>query len=468
MAKKKAGQGIFGRHAKSSAAIVTIAVHVAIALVAGLVVAVKVVVKPEPEFKAPVVKRPKMRLKKLQVPVTVKRKKPKPKLRRTVVVKNPPKMPDIKMPELQGVKGGIGTSGQGNGIGLGSGIGFAMPEIKIMGVKTKGEKVFIILDCSKYILNDGMGGVPAYTLIKEELVNVLSTLPPTLLFNVAIVDEAEAQVYFPNLVPATQTNVQKIKKWFEPLNRFEPGKGNVIGLRSMRSGKDVVRLDKTTYDKLPYLETVQSPRAWALATMEAMSQNADAIFVLSGWWGWNGHKIGQKELDPKEVERWNEAKKIASAKLAKENERRKRSGQAPRVVANSHDLVRVYFPDLPDPGGGFGGAIHYWYKPEDLVDAFNIHRKEVGGSVKQKVTAGVQRRRKKKNAYTINVIHFIKKDEENPDPRFKKLASETGGKYRTIEGMDEIESAVTKTSATDFEAQLEAKKAAEGPKLEEY
>ena len=142
---KKGKNGYFSKHAKSSAALVSLGIHAVLVVIALSFVAVTVIQKEEAKFEAKPVNRPKMQLKKLQVPVNVKKKSTKkPKLRKRIVVK--PRMnqtmPDIKMPEITGVKGGLG-GGVAGGIGAGGGLGFSMPEIEIFGVKGKGEKIFM-------------------------------------------------------------------------------------------------------------------------------------------------------------------------------------------------------------------------------------------------------------------------------------------------------------------------------------
>ncbi len=109
----------FANHSKSSALVVSLAIHAVLLVVAISFVAVKVIIKEEPDFVAKKVKRPKMPPKKLQVPVDVKKRKPKPRLRKRIVSK-PKNFTDIKMPEITGVKGGLGNMG---GDGLGS-LGF--------------------------------------------------------------------------------------------------------------------------------------------------------------------------------------------------------------------------------------------------------------------------------------------------------------------------------------------------------
>lgn len=105
----------FTNHSKSSAMVVSLAIHAILIVVAISFVAVKVIIKEEHPFEAKRVKRPKMPPRKIQVPVDVKKRKPKPRLRKRIVV-NKSTFTDIKMPEISGIKGGLGNMG-GDGLG---------------------------------------------------------------------------------------------------------------------------------------------------------------------------------------------------------------------------------------------------------------------------------------------------------------------------------------------------------------
>lgn len=107
-------------HAKSSAMVVSLVIHAVLIIVAFSFVAVKVIIKDDQTFEAKKVNRPRMKLKKLQVPVNVKKRKaPKPKLRKNIVAKAKVKSMDLKMPEIVGIKGGLGGMGDGTGLGFG-------------------------------------------------------------------------------------------------------------------------------------------------------------------------------------------------------------------------------------------------------------------------------------------------------------------------------------------------------------
>ncbi len=109
---------VFLNHKKSSALLVSVIIHVVFLLIAATFVAVSVIVKNETDFEAKPIKRPKMNLRKLQVPVDAKKRRDPPKLRKTIVVKTPTPKMDIHLPEIVGVKGGLGAGG-GSGFSLG-------------------------------------------------------------------------------------------------------------------------------------------------------------------------------------------------------------------------------------------------------------------------------------------------------------------------------------------------------------
>ena len=106
-------------------------------------------------FSSSRVQRPRMEPKKLRVPVRVKRK---PKLRQRIVVKSEAwNMPDIKMPEISGIKGGLGTEGSA-GLGDTRSSGFFMPEMELLGVRGKDEEVLPTLGLDRILPKDDLFG----------------------------------------------------------------------------------------------------------------------------------------------------------------------------------------------------------------------------------------------------------------------------------------------------------------------
>jgi hypothetical protein len=321
------------KHAKSSAALVSLGIHAVLIVVALSFVAVTVIQKDEKKFEAKPVSRPKMQLKKLQVPVNIKKKKvQKPRLRKRIVVQ--PKMnqtmPDIKMPEISGVKGGLG-GGEAGGLGGAGGVGFSMPEINLFGVKSKGEKICIILDSAAEMMYDEMGGIPAYTIIKEELVRILEGIPPTALVNVIVYQVYHSYTRFPNMVPATPSNVALIDEWLKPLNGVRPGMGaNEYGPGTLGKGGIKITTDFS-------VEKLKARRSWYNPAMLAMKQQADTVFLLTCQWGAHWHDLEERDNSEwsksSAGKRYWEAYEKGKKMLAEENRKRAAKGEPPRVLA---------------------------------------------------------------------------------------------------------------------------------------
>ena len=405
MAEAKKKKRFFAKHAKSSALVISLGVHTILLLIALTFVAVTVIIKEDQIFEAKPVNRPKMQLKKLQVPVNIKKKKTqRPKLRKRVVVQ--PKlnqnMPDLKMPEITGVKGGIGNAA-GDGLGGAGGIGFSMPEFELFGIKGKGEKIFIILDSSAQMMVDEMGGIPAYTIIKAELVRILEGLNPTVLFNIAVFGGGE-RTLFPDLVSATPANVAKVEKWLDPLNAVSKGMGDKdYGVnRTIGAGGVPLKID-TQISPLK-----SNVGYWARPTMMAMKQQADVVFVLSCTWGFLAYKVEEvKDWNEAQMAHWKEMVAKAEKKLKEENAARRAKGQPPRVInrgSRGGPLVKAYFPNEPQPPSDK----HQGYTPKEIVEAFSNMREQ--HKPKQIATTSGIGRKQKKDRFSINVIHFVRND----------------------------------------------------------
>jgi hypothetical protein len=447
----------FTKHAKSSAALVSLGIHVVLIVVALFFVAFTVIPKRDQEFVAKPVSRPRMQLKKLQVPVNIKKKKvQQPKLRKRIVVQ--PKLnqqvPDIKMPEITGVKDGMGSAG--SGLGIGGPLSFEMPEMKIFGVKSRGEKVFIILDSSNFMMTDKMGGIAAYTIIKSELVRILEGLNPTILFNIAIYSGNTCYSLFPSLVTAQASNVAKVEEWLKPLNAVTKGMGDTAYGPKTKGEGGIHAKSNIVVDPLK-----SSPADWARPALLAMEQGADVVFLLSCRWGYSlRYKVEVKKVEKKE---WSEEDQqrykedIAKAKELhkKENERRRAKGEPPRVIPNgTRGLLQAYVPGARRPPGGAKVSWHN-YSPEEMVQALGNLRASSKPSIPAQ--SGINRK-KKKDRFTFNVIHFVpedfvpktKKGGSGESSKFKKMADLTRGEYSRVKGMAAIESYVSSSDADEF------------------
>lgn len=434
---KQFGKRFFGKYVKSSAVLVSLGIHALLLVVALSFVAVTVINKEDQVFEAKPVSRPKMQLKKLQVPVNIKKKKTqKPKLRKRIVVQ--PKLnqtvPDIKMPEITGVKGGIG-SGAGDGLGGGGGLGFSMPEISLFNVKSKSERIFFALDASEHMMVDEIGGVRSYEIIKSEMIRILKELNSTVLFNVAVYSDYSARMLFPKLVPANAENVNRAVAWLEPLNRFTKNKTTQDQYGSGTTGQGGAGIDASNQVE-PLKGGVSH---WAAPVMEAMKEQADTAFILTSGWGFLAYKTGESSG-------WSESnearfrKKVVEAgkKLQEDNAERSAAGDPPRIIPATNyerNLVEAYFPGEPLPPY----AQYKSYTPMELVKAFvNVRKKHGSDSSLQPLGL---KKRANKNEFVINVIQFCEEGESKNND-FVKLTSLLKGQYRLIEGLEAVESYV--------------------------
>ena len=439
----------FSHHAKSSAAVVSVGIHALLLVLALSFVAVTVITKDDKKFEAKQVTRPKMPIKRLQVPVNVKKKAPKPKLRKRIVVKpNINKsMPDIKMPEVSGLKGGLGAAG---GLGGSAGIGFSMPEISVFGVKGKGEKIFIALDANSWMLRPDIGGMPAYALVKEELKNVISRLSPTTLFNLAVFNESETEMLFPKMVPASSANIDKLERWLDPLNKVGPDMTkDDYGLKTIGEGGVSIR-DGFTGGKIKDQEAHPSgasfSREWYTPLGLAMQQQADTVFLLTGRWGVMRYLKPGKTGDawaPGQQEKYQEKVLEAKAMLAEENDELLAKGEPPLVMAHTGELLDTFF------GEGTTASLmptyqvddYYFYTPRDVAESLYYLRKKYA----QKTASKSGLKKKSKSEFSLNVIFFTSKQDGmvssiEPD-KYESLAKVCKGEFRVMTGLDSIKSA---------------------------
>ena len=353
-------------------------------------------------------------------------------------------MPDIKMPEISGIKGGIGAA-VGAGLDSADSIGFTMPEIEVFGVKGKGEKVFIALDSDAIMMRDEVGGMRAYTLIKEELTKIIGSLGPTTLFNLAVFQHGNTTVLFPRMVPATQANVAKVGKWLEPLNKVSKGMSDkAYGTKTIGKGGAIVPNNLAAEKIRPTKGNMNSSLYWYTPAALAMKQQADTVFILTGWWG----VLRYAEKDwPKWTEsnrkRWEECVRGGNEKLDAENKIRRADGEPPKVIRDHHHLVYEYYYSLyhtvrqPQPPW-------YYYTPRDFSEALKTVRKE--NEPKLAVKSGLTK--KKKGSYSVNVIYFARKDDANAQAgeieKFTEFARRSHGKFRSIAGLKAIQDSVSK------------------------
>ncbi len=315
MSEIKQKKRFFAKHAKSSAAVISLGIHAVLILIALSFVAVTVIQRDDQKFEYKKVERPKKPLKKLKVPVKVNKRKPKPKLRKRVVAKNIKRnVPDFQMPEITGVKGGLGAMGDGGGV---QSLGFTLPEIDFFGAKAKGEKVvFVVHFGPATIGNTPFTRMTGYT-IRKRLEDMVNNLPSYTLFNVFAYYAGDTDAISPDIMMATEENKQKVMDWMAPVNPLEGNYSHCFSW-GKKFGSEVSAAKynwPTIVTNLPfysmkwaypyvvpddisekYLSEGIGYKHWGRAVAGAiLTQKPDTIFVLTTNYidGWGGGNNGE-------------------------------------------------------------------------------------------------------------------------------------------------------------------------------
>ena len=281
---RKKAKGV-GHWAKSST-FISLVVHVVIILVAGSIVAVRVAPETKADFKGHRRARPKMKMKRLQIPVQVQKmqKVRKPQVKSRLSVKNvrvQSSMPDLKLSDkISGSLGGSGVAGMGSaGLGAAGSLGFSLSTVDFMGVKSKGEKICFLLDTKSEMVADKKGGLWAYNFVKQDAVRNIGRLGSATLFNVItyytdfrshrVYDSGSGKVYKyqPKLVPATKSNKAGFEKWLAPINKKGAGDG-------VKSNYKISKLHA------PLQEGVNM-RGYLAALHAAMEMKPDVIYLFT-------------------------------------------------------------------------------------------------------------------------------------------------------------------------------------------
>ena len=442
---------------KSSALLVTTIVHVVLFVVAGMFVAMEVIDRQEAKFEGKQINRPKMKLKKLQLPVQLEKKvkQQAPKLSQRVTANSSVKTKsvDFKMPDIAGFGGsGLGGNLSDDGLGIGS-LGFASTQLNVFGLKSSGEKILFILDTYGTILKDEIGGIPAYTIIKNELVKLISSLPPTALFNLIVYDRREARAFSKERTAATDGNVESFKKWIEPLNAFK----EKYGFKSIKGGYSIpwqsaIPIGNTQpglYRALGYaaLNGVDSVNwlgadewmVWPCREYYNLYRKGRPMPDPSGWPEEYRGEDGWFDIKGYGYERWE--KKMAEANKLYDQECKDRlaKGQPVRVISDGRlGLFRTYFPAEAPPNNR-RDAKRYWYKSSDL----DLYLENLAKTVKKTDRRAAEIGLKKKKM-SFNAIQFVPASDDPPGiPILEGLTRELNGGFRQMKGLAAIRSAVT-------------------------
>lgn len=317
----------------------------------------------------------------------------------------------------------LGRDGLGSGVmgGKGSGgLGIGMSEVSFMGVKTKVERVAIIIDLSESMIVDERGGAAGFDALKSEIKDVINSLNGSSFFTL-ITFKSEYFTFNSPAVLATKENQKKACEWIdmvEIVDRYANYWGQAVttGGVGMKGGKNEYSLDKNG----PKIEVEGGTSRHDLALASAMESNVDTIFLISDGDPRIWHPLTEEQkkrldelnakrrADPKYAEKRAEyeakRQKFFAARRAL-NERRAKKGLPPKVTEG-----------IGAPGGP-GGVGRTYYSNEEILNY-------VDELVKFYYT---DQDKRKPRIYTLGYVtnraseHFM-----------RKLASENRGRFRRI------------------------------------
>lgn len=266
----------------ANAALISVAIHLLVIILAGSWVAVRYVQKKKAELTVYRAPAPKMERRQLSAPLK-KADRIKQSSQRPKIVSSRAASSDTEF-ALPAVASGAQVSTQkfstpfsesGRDFSmLTKGLTFEIPHFKFLGVRGTGEKLAFIIEATPEMLADRTGGEAACAHIKEELNTLLSEMTSSVLFNVILYNGDQVASFQPKMAPVTDENVSLFREWFTPaLSHLSP-KG----------------LTQNTYEPAIQYDSAMGNEVknWLRATQCALEQRPDTIIVVGRDWGRHG------------------------------------------------------------------------------------------------------------------------------------------------------------------------------------
>jgi hypothetical protein len=282
-----------------------------------------------------------------------------------------PELPTLGASALAGMgfgkgAGGVGSgTGYGTGTGTGNSLGSGFMSMSFLGTTSqRASKIVFVVDVGAGLLDIRKGGFEAFSIIREEMMKLVSRLPPSAEFSVVLyeldgrdrgVNTSLVNPFAINLLPATSTNKTRFFEWMKPVNRTP----EIVGLKSVeiRTPWRAKPLPNAGLD-----EDFRSP-TWVTALRCALEMGPDTIYLVAGSVGDPVNMMKDQELAKKKklhdetnaalvrsgltIEGVEAARNAfrdkVFAELAVVNAKLKEKGQTPFVVA---EWQRIFQPDF--------------------------------------------------------------------------------------------------------------------------
>ena len=313
----------------------SVAIHAALIALLGGVVVFKVLERPPAQFKPPPppAKTTKIEPRKLQHKIKIREQqqnsgRPRVSPRLTANRVSGISLPKIEVdpmaePVKSNIKNSIGKNfsmgglGSGFGSGTGSGgLGLGTSSVSFFGIKAAGERIAFVIDLSRSMVEDDKGGLNGYTVLKNELKNMVQKLNDGTFFNLIFFDD-NVDLFKPQLVVAKPATKKEAEKFISPYYA-DYGKEVLHNYsEDNRSWPSATRLRNYSFPILnataKYVSGGGNRNSLIDAPLTAAFQmKADTIFIIS-----DGYPVFERALFGKELEEFERRLAEADDKWAK-------------------------------------------------------------------------------------------------------------------------------------------------------
>lgn len=233
----------------------------------------------------------------------------------------------------------------GDGLGTGTGLGggglrMGVSAVDFFGIKSKGERIAIIVEVDQSMLFEERGDIPGFVQVKETLAEVVNAFSSATLFNLMVFSNS-LDVMAKNMVLANAENKQRAVDFMDPYWQAE-------------GGRFTPQAKRGTYMKnyKPNYVGKYQPKGGSsrmdMALIAAFEMKADAIFMITDGTPSLSYVPSQKQIDKhaKEVEQWkkryakvtDKEKEAFKKRQAENNAKNKAKREADRAAREAKGL----------------------------------------------------------------------------------------------------------------------------------
>ncbi|WP_043588948.1 hypothetical protein [Geminisphaera colitermitum] len=366
----RAKKTLIERVTSSVPLLVTVIIHVILILIAGAFVVQEQILKPKKKFEAAAATESTAQ-KQIEHRLQVARKSSATASSSTPISANRiyssaegalqlPEMPDLPSMGAGGFGGfgsgvdiGAGTGGGMGGVGNTSLGGRGFMSLSFLGMTSQNvSKIVFVLDIGTELMDIRKGGFPAFQIIREQIMQLVNSLPPSAEFGVVLFEtgaygsRGRVAAYRGELMAANVANKEDFFRWLTPINTD-----------AKRTGiQSVPRSSFFKPKPLPPnagIDPLFKAPDWAYALHMALEMQPDTVYIITGSQGTTWRRATDAELakrkrayDEKvddlrkrgipDIKAAMEARRAAYAKARREldaiNEKLKAQGKQPLVA----------------------------------------------------------------------------------------------------------------------------------------